>query len=783
MTRSALQGIQVIELGNQRATAYAGKLLQDLGARVTSITTTTVRPAEQASSQAYELYLNHDKERLSLDFNSATLLEQLGSLLCEAHILLWEPFTDGFLGSDLTPLRVRNAHPHLLVVSVTAFGLDAPHAQTPATDLTMQALGAISIGIGEAGRPPLKLPGDQSAYQAGVTAAIAALGALFAQRDDGSLIDVATTDVWATFYSGVEVANAHFGRGKKGRAGPRVSRTPYPRTLFHCRDGFFSVQCSEKHHWESFLKMTGQEQLATSPLFSNRLKANDEHGDACDQIFEPWFSQRTKQELLTEFLAAKIPGAPVHTIAEVANHPHLSHRGYFQTIQHQGHVLSIPTHPFSHATTQTSASRKSSPSSGKFFSTSQNKPNAHPVATAPLAGLRIVDFGWVWAGAVPGHILADLGAEVIKVESARPLDYMRQGRPLVGTEKDPEQNPMFHNVNRGKLSLRINLGRPGSTELLQRLIKQSNLVIENFSPGVMAKYGLGWDQLKAVQLNLVMCSMSAVGQTGPLRGIRTYATMIASLAGLDQFVAYPEGRVLGSQSSYADPNASLHATVAILAALWHQKQTGEGQYIDFSQWEATAGVLGEELCRYALAPGQIHAQPAADTAYAPCANYRSAGSDQWLAIAVTSEPQWKSLTIALNNPEWMSQDPRFVDNASRVMHHQALDAFLNRETQRFEAIALCSVLLASGVAAAPLLRDSELMGYPQYQRRQLFEMVEHPSLPPVPVYRLPWQVDGKPLGITRRAPLLGEHNTYVLKNILQLEDSAIEALHSQGTLE
>ena len=779
MTPPALQGIQVVELGNQRATAYAGKLLQDLGARVTSISAKTT--ADKAHSLDYELYLNHGKERLSIDFNAAAMPEQLGSLLSRANILLLEPFADSLLATGLTPLQLHEAHPQLLVVSVTAFGLDAPQARAPATDLTLQALGAISIGIGEAGRSPLKLPGDQSAYQAGVTAAIAALGALF--NETGHVIDVATTDVWASFYSGVEVANAHFGRGKKGRAGPRVSRTPYPRTLFRCRDGFFSAQCSEKHHWEAFLKMTGQEQLATSPLFANRLKANDEHGDECDQIFEPWFKLRTKQELLTEFLAAKIPGAPVHTIAEVANHPHLTQRGYFQTIQHQGRALSIPTHPFSHATTQTAGSEKSSLSTDKVFSIPQSKPNTGSAGSRPLAGLRVVDFGWVWAGAVPGHILADLGAVVIKVESARPLDYMRQGRPLIGTEKDPEQNPMFHNVNRGKLSLRINLGKPGSTELLQQLIKQSHLVIENFSPGVMTKYGLGWDQLKEVQPSLVMCSMSAVGQTGPLRGIRTYATMIASLAGLDQYVAYPGGRVLGSQSSYADPNASLHATVAILAALWRQKQGGEGQYIDFSQWEATAGVLGEELCRYAVAEGQALAQPTADALYAPYANYRSAGSDQWLAIAVTSEPQWQRLSDALNNPDWMSQDQRFVDNASRVTHRQELDDLLNQETQRFEARALCSALLASGVAAAPLLRDHELIGHPQYQRRQLFEMVEHPSLPPVPVYRLPWQVDGKPLTIARRAPLLGEHNNYVLKNILQLNDSAIKALHSQGTLE
>ena len=167
--------------------------MQDLGARVTSISAKTT--ADKAHSLDYELYLNHGKERLSIDFNAAAMPEQLGSLLSRANILLLEPFADSLLATGLTPLQLHEAHPQLLVVSVTAFGLDAPQARAPATDLTLQALGAISIGIGEAGRSPLKLPGDQSAYQAGVTAAIAALGALF--NETGHVIDVATTDVWS----------------------------------------------------------------------------------------------------------------------------------------------------------------------------------------------------------------------------------------------------------------------------------------------------------------------------------------------------------------------------------------------------------------------------------------------------------------------------------------------------------------------------------------------------------------------------------------------------------
>jgi benzylsuccinate CoA-transferase BbsF subunit len=158
------------------------------------------------------------------------------------------------------------------------------------------------------------------------------------------------------------------------------------------------------------------------------------------------------------------------------------------------------------------------------------------MADLPLSGYRVVDFGWVWAGAVPGHILADMGAEVIKIESRKRLDYMRKGRPIIGTKKDPEQNPMFHNVNRNKLSLTIDMKHPKGISLLEKLIAKSDVVIENYSPGVLDKLGLGYENIKKVNEKIVMIAMSAAGQYGPLKDIRTYATMIAGLSGMDSMV-------------------------------------------------------------------------------------------------------------------------------------------------------------------------------------------------------------------------------------------------------
>ena len=787
-----LVGTAVVELGGGAAIAYAGKLFADLGADVTRIEMTGTESAsggEAVHSEAatLALYLNRRKEELPLDLTRESERITLRARLARSRMLLHAGNDRRFAEWGLDPEQIAREIPGLVVVSVTPFGLHTDARYRPADDLTLQALGGISIGIGLPGRAPLKLPGDQSAFQAGLAAAVSGAGALFARG--GGLIDVAAADVWASFYTGVEVALAHFGRHKKQRAGHRVSGQPYPRTIYRCKDGYFAIQCGESRHWQSFLRMLQREDLAAHPLFANRFKANDEHGDACDALIEPWFLARTKDEIQRECLEHKIPGAPVYDLCEVVEHPQLRGRDYFVHVDtHNGRVR-LPGDPYAGLTRSAPAVDAASSAAG--FGGASRSPSRQPRRlrdrasidnARPLAGMRVVDFGWVWAGAVPGHILSDMGAEVIKIESASPLDYMRQGRPIVGTQKDPEQNPMFHNVNRGKLSLRIKLDHPEARAVLKDLVVVSDVVIENFSPGVMEKFGLAYADLQPVRPDLVMCSMSAVGQSGPLRGIRTYATMIASLAGLDSLVGYPGERVLGSQSSYADPNASLHAAFGILTALWRRQQTGEGAYIDLSQWEAAVNVMGGQVADYVLHGRVSAAYGTLHETKVPHGNYPAAGDDQWIAISASGDSQWRALKSALGGPEWMSLKA-FATAGDRHANRADLDQRLAQETARYDADALASALAAAGVPAAPLLDASGIAASAQFRQRQLFEMVEHPVLGSLPVYRLPWHIDGAPVPITRRAPLLGEHNSYTLQSVLGYSSARTAALAQAGLFE
>ncbi len=790
---AAFSGVTVTEFGHGVAVAYAGKLFAEMGAQVIKVEFPGGDPLRRhvsffgegkAAANDWFACLNAGKQGCMLDPATDEGRDVLRNLFSSSSVILHAAREKLWTQRGLGPEQVAADHPDTVVTAVTPYGLADPWRECPADDLSIQAIGGISLGIGEPGQVPLKLPGDQSAYQAGLSAAVASAGHLFSGR--GVLLDVSAADVWASFYNGGEVANHFFGRKKKPRAGYRVARQPYVKAIFPCKDGFFAVQCLETRQWSEFLNMIGRVDFLTHPLFVNRAKATEEQADECNALLEPWFRERTKEELTRLCLAHRIPGAPVYDMREVVSHLHLRDRGYFAEVNSGGQKKPVPTHPFSGIGHD--ARHERIVPAGEGNPSPLPRVRAKPFSTAadsrlPLAGLRVVDFGWVWAGAIPGHILADMGAEVIRIESRKPLDYMRQGRPLFGTAKDPEQNPVFQNVNRGKKSLCINLQQPGAAEVMKELIVGSDVVIENFSPGVMDKLGLGWSDLSSVNPDLVMCSMSAAGHKGPLSGIRTYAVMIGALSGLNSMVGYPGERVIAVQSPpYADPNAGIHAAFGILAGLWRRNVTGKGVHIDLSQWEAAVNLMGEQLMDFVANRRVPTTCGNRQQAHAPHNHYPVQGEDKWVSISLGDDWQWHVLSEVLGAPAWMS-GAHYATASARLSNLDSLDRLLALETARFDGESLAAALRTRGISSERLLDISDIATHPYYVSRSLFEIMEHPVLRQVPVYRLPWHVNGRPVPITCRAPYIGEHTDAVLQEWLRKTPDEIAGLRAQGVID
>ena len=411
----------------------------------------------------------------------------------------------------------------------------------------------------------------------------------------------------------------------------------------------------------------------------------------------------------------------------------------------------------------------------------------------PLDGVRVVDFGWVAVGPVLASVLADFGAEVIKVESSRRLDYCRliphpvlederQDQAYASRATEIDAVPMFHNYNRGKLGVTVNLRHPGAAALLKRLVATADVVVENFSPRVLREMGLDYEALSAVRPDLVMISCSAAGQDGPWNDLKTFAPSLSSLAGLEALIGYPGERVLGALAfGYADPSNAHHGCLAVLAALWHRRWTGEGQYIDMSQLEATVGLAVEPLMDWFMNGRVWGREGARHLSMAPHGNYPCRGADAWVSIAVEDDQAWSQLVRAMGNAAKLD-DQRFATLAGRRAHCPELDARIAEWTRERPPWEVTEALQQTGVAAFPVYGLEEQARDPHFQARGLLARPKHPRIGPMPVFAHPIKLSLTPGEVRATAPMLGEHNGKVFHEALGLSPGEMERLSAEGII-
>lgn len=409
-----------------------------------------------------------------------------------------------------------------------------------------------------------------------------------------------------------------------------------------------------------------------------------------------------------------------------------------------------------------------------------------------LQGYRVLDFGTAFAAPMAAHMLADMGAEVIKIESHTRLDGLRLGRPIVGEDiaggdrgEWPEYQPVFHGLNRSKLGVTVNIKHPEGVVLLKQLARISDVVINNFSPGVMARAGLGYDVLREEKPDLIYVSLPAAGESGPLRDIVTYAPVIAALAGISGLVGYSAARedFVGTlQVAFCDAVGALQALVAILAALRHRKATGEGQAIEISQWEASVSMLGEGVLDYVVNGRVLSPIGNAHLSMVPHNNYRCAGEDAWVAIAVRSEAEWRVFCQAIDRVEWV-EDPRFADGYLRMQHRDELDRLITAWTSQRTPYSAMETLQGAGVAAMPVMNLEDQFRDPHLRAREIHLECEHPKVGIEFLHGIPWRLSETPGRIQRPAPLLGEHNQYVFGELLGLPAAKIQELTASGAID
>jgi benzylsuccinate CoA-transferase BbsF subunit len=399
----------------------------------------------------------------------------------------------------------------------------------------------------------------------------------------------------------------------------------------------------------------------------------------------------------------------------------------------------------------------------------------------PLEGVRVCDFTWVWAGPFCTMQLAHLGAEVIKIESSKRSDTVRRLPSFADNQPGLNRAGYFNQYNQGKLSLALDLASPEGRDVALRLVKESDIVAENFAPGVMQRLGLDYERLKAVRPEIIMISLSGYGATGPLGPYISYGPAQVPMSGLSSLTGHPGGPPVQVGLSYGDPNGGIHGAFAVLAALWHRQRTGEGQYIDESQWEAAVTMLGEGLLEQVINGQQPPRMGNRDVVCSPSGVFRCTGEEAWVSIACGTEEEWQALCRAMGQPA-LADDARFRTAADRKANEDALEAIITEWTRVRDRWEITRALQAMGVAAYPSMSAADLSADPHLNERGIFIELEHPEVGVRRHVGIPYKMSGTPIHVRRPAPCIGQHNEYVLREVLHMDDAEIAALSEKEVL-
>lgn len=396
----------------------------------------------------------------------------------------------------------------------------------------------------------------------------------------------------------------------------------------------------------------------------------------------------------------------------------------------------------------------------------------------PLQGVRVADFCWVWAGPYSTMLLATLGAEVIKVEGHKRTDLTRHSVvwPLpdaAPTEVAPNQGLSLNCVNMSKKSVTLDLSKPEGAQLAKRLASMSDVVVDNMRPGSMVRLGLGYEELRKLRSDIIVVSSSSRGHQGPQKDYAGYATIHHAIGGGAYITGYADDAPSHSVGDVDLMNATTVA-YATLAALYHREQTGEGQFIDYSQCEGVSSLIGDVLLGYEMNSQIPERMGNAHPKYAPHNVYQCWGVDRWLALEIHSDEEFATLANIIGKPE-LADDARFANMAARKKNELELDRIIEEWTRARDRDWMVNEFCQAGLTAAPSRDARDLYADPHLRARHAFVTVDHPEVGELELVGVPWKMSDVEMAI-EHAPLLGEHNDYVLQELLGLSQAEVSDL-------
>ena len=784
--------LRVVDLSTGIAGGYMTKLLADGGADVRKLEPPGGDPlrrwsaSDPTGSSGGQLFsFLHTSKRSTIADLRASEGRSLVLDLAACADLVVESEGAGIveaLGLGHEDLAARN--PGVSLVSISPFGRGGPWSDRPADEFTLLALAGSTATRGEPGREHVNAGGRIGEWLTGVSAAVAGLAAWrralatgAGDHVDVSMFEVVTPTCTNTL--------ALWGSMTGTMDATAMIEVP---SIEPTLDGYVGFCIFTGQQWQDFCAMVGRPEWAEDPELAT-MGGRVARGDEIAAPIRAWTAERTTAEVCEIAELLRIPVAPIGNGSTIPGMDQFTARGVFVPNPGGGflqprvpyRIDGHPTRPFQPAP-ELGADAATAASLAAAATPAARTPTAQPTDDWPLADVRVLDCTAFWAGPYAGFVLAGLGADVLHVESVQRPDGMRFGsaRPP-GTDLWWEHGPTFHAANAGKRSVTLDLGRDEGRALLRRLVERSDVLLENFSPRVMANFGLTWEVLHSWNPRLVMVRMPAFGLDGPWRDRVGFAQTMEQLSGMAWLTGYADRDPRNARGP-CDPLAGLHAAFAALVGLEIVKRTGEGVHVEATMVETALNAAAEQVIEWSangvlLSRDGNHHPGLAPAGVYPTAD-RPEGTEGEVALSVSTDEQWRALVDVVGHEPWRA-DTGLRTHAGRAARRAELDAVLAAWAAARPVHESVQALLDAGVPAAPVVGARWGDRSPQHDARGFYEEVTHAVAGTHRIAAMPWRFGRQPARrFARPAPTLGEHTREVLQALAWLDHAGLDDLEA-----
>ncbi len=787
-TIAPLAGLRAVDLCDEKGELCA-RLLADLGADVIRVeppggSRSRSLPPFHGDTSLHFAYRNSNKRGVALDLESSSDRERLHGLLAGADVLV-ESFAPGALAAlGLGSAELRERHPHLIVTSITEFGQTGPYRDRIATDMVLEALGGMIFKAGIPEKPPLTPPATLACDIASVSAAFATLLACWQKRETGAgqhidfsmLEAVAQTTDWS--FSNASVIRFREQEPSEVRVGSGPIYTIYP-----CKDGYVRLIVLSPRQWRAMRKWLGEPESLQEDHWDSFI-ARLSIMDILQPLYTEHFAKMEMDEVCVEAQKRGIVCTPVLPPARVLTNEHLRSRDTFVQAEIAPGASGPVAAGFFEADGVRQGFRWRAPTPGEHdallddagWSPRPAPADPAPAPSAPLAGLRVLDFGIGGVGVEGGRLLAEYGADVIKIETRTYPDFIRV---ILSTE----MSPSFASSSRSKRGFGVNAKLAEGLAVLQRLIEHADVIIENGSTGMMDELGVGFAAAKKLNPRVVVVSSQLLGSHGAWADWIGYGPSTQPIGGLVHLWNYTDQDFpAGSAAIFPDHLAGRLSALAAMAGLFAREQTGAGSHVEVAQVEAVTGLLGDLLLKEGLDPGSVRPMGNRSERGAPWGVYPCAGEQQWCAINVRDDDDWRRLRSALGDPAWAA-DAALAAAEGRFAAHEEIDAWLEEWTRARDKREVEQLLQQHGVPAGAVLTGTDQLDDPQLIARGYPRTIEQQDQGPITLEGPCWHATGMADAIIFEAPRLGEHTREICSELLGMNEAEIDRLLESGALE